>query len=293
MKRLFIIVGICLLLSACGWGQKVTPLSSRSGVDYTVNYTITASVSQNGEKAQEDVRLMLGMDFCQKESKDDDCHLFAVTVRSLQMKCGEWEYDSSLPAPEPSVWDVWRNAEFAFSTDPEGQVLFLDGWEEMEQNPARGQDETADALLDLLLSKTDFQYYLYTLTGAYPAEGVRPGDSWETSYELAIPVPLQVTTTYTYKEWKDKTASVTADSQVQAPESYTVALPFWQGELQDIRATVSGKRLLQEPNGLAQSGTIDQTVTAIVQQQPIQLSVRSAFVVNRTGVAPTQKAKEL
>lgn len=307
-KRMVMASLLCALVFMCGCSSNriLSPLSTSNTTKYTANYNITMQFTQNPDAKEAPlytVQMGMAMDFEQVGS-DTNAISFQSKINSLNIKTeglGErLEYDSTQPTHTPMLFDSLVGAVLTFDTDKGGRILSINGFDQVEKKKRTGGENTeiAQVLYSILLGPDSFKNYFSNLTGIYPEDTtIEKGETWEKSFMPTSPIPLTINTAYTYSVIStDDNIVVTSESTVIAPSEHKINTPWLNGTLRELNATYAGKYLIAENGGFAQSGTTDQTISASFvtgnesegeTATPVRLSMKTAFVVNKTGVSPT------
>ena len=311
MKKRMVMAGLlCVLVCMCGCSSNriLSPLSTSNTTKYTANYNITMQFTQNPDAKEAPlytVQMGMAMDFEQIGS-DTNVISFQSKINSLNIKTegqgDRLEYDSTQPTHAPTLFDSLIGTVLTFDTDKGGRILNINGFDQVEKLAQKGTGgenaEIAQILYSILLGPDSFKSYFSNLTGIYPEDTtIEKGETWEKSYTPTSPIPLTINTAYTYSGIStDDNIVVTSESTVIAPAEHKIETPQLNGTLRELNATYAGKYLIAENGGFAQSGTTDQTISASFvtgnesegeTATPVRLSMKTAFVVNKTGVSPT------
>ncbi|GEM_PF-5335532 len=145
-----------------------------------------------------------------KETGKDSAKLL-VTVDALTSKTYAGDTKVGLPSKED---ELWRGAEFSFTTDPQGRLRDLKGHEALLKKLA-GDSPQRLKILTALKPPDFFQALFQDVLGPMPENPVRPGDRWQSSAadSMSIFGTLVHTTEFTCRAPSDGLQSVESSTK--------------------------------------------------------------------------------
>lgn len=218
-------------------------------------------------------------------------------IMTTSLGGNNFEYDTDDPPdnvdPSLKILNKMIGSSTEIKVSTGGRVISASGGDEM-LGRLMEQFDNADSVLANPLFK-EFETYFSEdglakaaeQTFSYlPGRPVRILDTWNSDYEVGAGIKIKMATDYTFKSIKDGIASIDLVSQIMADTLYFDTPGFAEGSSMIVSGDATGTYLVDQNNGLVNSGTIKMNLTgsmnlpSVSGQPPMSFPLK--MVVNAT-----------
>lgn len=269
---LFGIIGI-VLLGSCSPKTLQFQLQpeGNSTFTYRMSSNVENAITVMGSEQASTVEQATDYEYkIQKVNSDQTVDIIA-TLKKVRLEqaaaMASMVYDSEKPeANNPAEMmgqmDKLIGTAFKIKLNAAGEVLFVKGEEEIFKGLFKGMPngEMMEKQMETQFGSNNVASGLDYLTGFYPKQAVKVGDSWMKETTKKGTMPMIAKTTYTLKERKDGIATIefssalSNDPNAEAMEMMGMSIRY------DLGGTQTGTIKVDEKTGWANSTSISQDI---------------------------------
>jgi hypothetical protein len=238
--------------------QKISQTFQSQRVDATITtrFGIHSQVLESNDDA---LRIEMTYRSASYESRTSDQHGGIITMR----------YDSTRPdntaSPQSKIFAAMVGASLVYTISPRGEILKVDGQEEMVQRilssmdiPAELRRELSKTLNESIKESVKSQTGQTVGLAVYPEMPVAIGQSWELQNSQAVGVPLFTSTRYTLNALENSIATLAVRSKITGnPPASAMVIGDSQTKY-DMTGTQNGVLRVDENTGLPNSFELHQ-----------------------------------
>lgn len=207
-------------------------LQLKSGNIYRMWMFTDQDITQDVSGQKITVKQVIGMGYRYEVQSVDNAGTATVkmTYDSIVVRnktpMGEMEFNSANPeaskaTPGTEPYRAMLGAEFILKLTKEGKVESINGVEEMMGKIVNGmgrieaaQKAALEQSLKKMISSEAMAETIERAMNIYPITPVKVGDSWKQTMEVAVGMPMSVSTTYTLKSITNGIADVDVQSTI-------------------------------------------------------------------------------
>lgn len=169
--------------------------------------------------------------------------------------------------PESQGFRDMVNKPFTMTVSPEGKVVSIDGWENIDKNGA--------------MKAEDLKQSMETSLNIFPNKTVKVGDTWKKDAAMSMQMfKMNISSTYTLTEVKGNTATITMDSEIKMGQDGNAQS---NGMTMDLKGTQKGKIDVELSTGMTLSGNITQDIKGEMQAQGQKMPMSIKSEIKITG----------
>ncbi|MCY6370164.1 DUF6263 family protein [Clostridium ganghwense] len=231
----FILTSI-LLLTGCMEEKVKFSLKLKKGDSYRIETGIDQKVVQeiNGKTIELNSKYNISYSCLVSDVDNNKNATVQVTFDTINMKNvvnnGQTlEYNSGDPTANMDnlnrVYSALLGKKFTVKISEDGKIKEITGIDEviksiiteLDIENQKQRDEIQKVVMEQF-GKDALGKKVQNITGAYPDEPVKVGDSWEKKIEISEEYPIEAESKYTLKERKDEISEVTVASKLKTKE---------------------------------------------------------------------------
>jgi len=169
--------------------------------------------------------------------------------------------------PESQGFRDMVNKPFSMTVSPEGKVVSIDGWENIDKSGAMKSD--------------DLKQSMETSLNIFPNKAVKVGDTWKKDAAMSMQMfKMNISSTYTLTEVKGNVATISMDSEIKMGQDNSAQS---NGMTMDMKGTQKGKMDVELSTGMTLSGNITQDIKGEMQAQGQKMPMSIKSEIKITG----------
>jgi hypothetical protein len=265
------------LLAACGPSTFTLRLHLKQGDVYKVTTVTKQHISQEimGQKMSLDQKMTMEYRWEVTQVADNGNTTIKVTYTRVAMEQDQGgqkrAFDSASGQEPPDFFkglDLLVGKSFSVEFTPQGEVVKIDGLDEMFRQVAEGvgfgDKESTDAFYKALtdsFGEDAITEQFKTAFGDYPHTPLKVGTTWTADAQLKVTFPLEVHATYTVKSWQDDQAVIAMEATLKsdATKRVTGQNPLFD-VVYDLSGTQQGTLTVDVGTGLLRESQVTQHV---------------------------------
>ncbi len=159
------------------------------------------------------------------------------------------------------------NKPFSMTVSPEGKVVSIDGWENIDKSGA--------------MKAEDLKQSMETSLNIFPNKAVKVGDTWKKDAAMSMQMfKMNISSTYTLTEVKGNTATISMDSEIKMGQDNNTES---NGMKMEMKGTQKGKMEVELSTGMTLSGNITQDIKGEMQAQGQKMPMSIKSEIKITG----------
>ncbi len=262
-----------LLLGSCS--PKTLQLSlqpkANDAFTYRMTQNINNAVSVMGVDQETTMEQIMDYDYKVQKINSDGTVELNSTLKKMRMEQAapmmSVVYDSEKPednnpADMMKSMDKLIGQKFNIKLNKTGEVVMVKGSDEMFEGLFEGTPN-GEAMSEQMKSQfgaNNIASGLEYLTGFYPKESIKVGDTWVKESTKQITTSMVATTTYTLKERKNGIATITFTSDLKSPPATEGVEMMGMTIKYDLKGTQTGTITVDEATGWAKRTDITQDI---------------------------------
>ncbi len=270
-------VFLMTLLAACGPSTFTLRLHLKQGDVYKVTTVTNQHISQEimGQKMTLDQKMTMEYRWEVTQVAENGNTTVKVTYTRVAMEQDQGgqkrSFDTASGQEPPDFFkglDLLVGKSFSMEFTPKGEVVKIDGLDEMFRQVAEGvgfgDKESTDAFYKALtdsFGEDAITEQFKTAFGDYPDTPLKVGSTWTTDSQLKVTFPLDVHATYTVKSWQDSQAVIAMEATLKsdATKRETGQNPLFD-VIYDLSGTQQGTLTVDVGTGLLRESQVTQHV---------------------------------
>ncbi|MFA5292449.1 MAG: DUF6263 family protein [Phycisphaerae bacterium] len=293
LQRMISVVMCVVFLAAavCPAAQDKVDLKLRlkAGASHEMKMTQTQDIAQtmNGSemKMKQMHEMVMGMDVLSVDA--NGVMDIRMTYKSMKMAIdgpmGHMESDSANPKPaDPNkphekimnaMASVMVGCQFEMKVKPTGEAYDVRGTKEMlakvKEKISNGSEmRGVDKFIDKMFDEKQIKELTGNMMGVFPAEPVAVGDTWYDSKSINFIMPIDVDTTYMFKQSKDGIAYIdTAAKMDMGDSSKLLEIDPNNKMSMQIAGTMNATSEVDEKTGLTRKSNMTMNFSGIVKME--------------------------
>ncbi len=266
------LLALSLALTGCGPREIVLQFAPQAGEVYQVDSVMEQDMTQSfgGQEMTISQRFEYGYTWAIREVSAEGNITVEVTYNHIatEQSFGDQAiaYDSAVdeaPPPELAGMDLMLGQSFTMVLSPRGQVLEINGLDEMYQAiveastlPEEQKAAFAQALEDSY-GATALQEQFSSMLVPYDGQPLTEGHSWTIEQQLNGLVPVAIHTVYTVQGWDEETAQIAIASTLQSDPDKVTSLGGYQVSY-DMTGTQEGVFSVSLTDGVTREASLNQ-----------------------------------
>jgi hypothetical protein len=267
-------------------------LRLKAGESHEMKMAQTQDITQamNGQetKIKQSQEMVMGLDCLSVDA--NGVMDVQMTYKSMKMvidgPMGHMEFDSANPKPvDPNRPDqqmmaamvsAMAGCKFQMKVKPTGETYDVHGIKEMlgavkEKISSGPQTQGVDKFIDKMFDEKQLKELTGDMMGVFPAEAVAVGDTWYNTKSIKFIMPIDIDTTYMFKQRKDGIAYIDAVAKMDMGDSSKpLEIDPNNKVSMQISGTMNATSEVEEKTGLTRKSNITMNFSGVMRREANQ-----------------------